>query len=130
MGFGVVFFAENGGESGEGEVLVWFLGGRVIVEAFEVIVEGVVSGGARAGRVAVREEGEVGGEGGVGVVGATAGGVTGGGGGGGGGGGAGGGEEERADHGDALGEVQREELALVEQLIRRAQCCGRFSRRN
>jgi len=60
----------------------------------------------------------------VGVVGAAAGGVACGGGG---GGGAGGGEEERADHGDALGEVEREELTLVEEIIGRAECIGGFA---
>lgn len=127
---GGVFLAENGGESGEGEVLEGFLdvillgdGGRRrvgVVEAFEVVV--LIGYGAGARGVAVGEEGEVAGEGG-----AAAGGVTCGGGG---GGGAGGGEEESANHGDALGEVKRQKLALVEELISGAQSRGGFAWRD
>ena len=82
----------------------------------------VIGYGAGARGVAVGEEGEVAGEGG-----AAAGGVTCGGGG---GGGAGGGEEESADHGDALGEVKRQKLALVEELISGAQSRGGFAWRD
>lgn len=87
--------------------------------------------GARG--VAVGEEGEVGDEGGLGVRGAAggvAGAAIGGGGVGGGGGGGGGGEEEGTDHGDAGGEVERQELAFVEELIGGTEGGGGFARRN
>lgn len=108
---------------GDGRWLVVAVGDAVI-EALELVFLGY---GAGARRVAVGEKREVAGEGGVRVVGAAAGGVACGGGG---GGGAGGGEEERADHGDALGEVEREELTLVEEFIGGAESGGGFARRD
>ena len=47
-----------------------------------------------------------------------------------GGGGGAGGSEERADHGEAWGEVERQQLALVEQLVGRAESGGGFARGN
>lgn len=97
-------------------------GGRRVVKALELVVFGYRAG---AGRVAFWEESEVAVEGRVGVVGAASG-VAGGGGGGGGGGG----EEEGADHGDARREVEREELAFVEELIGGAESGGGFAGRD
>ncbi|KAF7837267.1 putative membrane-associated kinase regulator 1 [Senna tora] len=99
--------------------------GRGVVKTLELVVLG---DGAGSRRVTVGEEGEVGDEGGVGVGGA-AGGVSWSGGGGG-GGGAGGGEEEGSNHGDAGREVERQELALVEELIGGAEGGGGFARGN
>ena len=78
----------------------------------------VIGDGAGAGGLAV-------GGGGGGGGGGAGGGVTCGGGGGGGGGRRR--EEEGADHGDARGEVEWEELPFVEQLIGRAQNSGGFA---
>lgn len=119
---GFLVLPENGGEFWEGEVFGWFsLHVGAVREAFEL----VVGGRARAGGVAIEMvvEEEVGG-GGVG----RGGGVAGGGGGGvGGGGGGGRGEEEGADHGEAGGEVEGEELTLVEELVGGAEGGGGFA---
>lgn len=105
------------------------IGGGGGAEAFEVVVLG---GRAWSGRVAGvgGEKDEIAGEGRVGVVGA-AGGVAGiDGGGVGGRGGAGGGKEEGSDHGNAGREVEREELAFVEELVGGAENGGGFAGRD
>lgn len=78
-----------------------------------------VGDGGGAGGVAAG----VGGEGGVGIGGVAGVGASGGGGGG------GRGEEESADHGDARGEMEGEELAFVEELIGGADVGGGFAGR-
>lgn len=106
---------------GTGVVVAVTVTGTVI-ETLELVF---LCYGARTRRVAVGKKCKVTGEGGVRVVGAAAGRVACGSGS---GGGAGRGEEERADHGDALGEMEREELTLVEEFIGGAECGGGFAR--
>jgi hypothetical protein len=124
----VATWQENRGEAvGEGgEVLVGAqgLGREGIGEGFArqglLFSDGAGAGGGRGG-VGGMEKVEIGGErrGGAPIgVARSGGGVSGGGGGG------GGGEEKGANHGDARGEVEREELTLVEELVGGAQLRG------
>lgn len=126
------FLAEDGRESGERKVFGLFgVRGEVVVVGVEIEVEragervGIVFGdgaGPARGVARVGEEEVVGGG-----SGGAAGGVAGGGGGGVGGGGGGRGEEEGADHGEAGGKVEGEELALVEEFVGGDETGGGFA---
>lgn len=113
---GLLPAAEDGGEEGEGEVLGFLVG---VVGLRRLLLELVVlHGGAGTGGVAVVHGGEV-----VGAAIGVAGGV-----GVGGGGGAEGGEKG-PDHVEARGELQGKQLALVEQLVGRAEVGRLLGRR-